>query len=94
MPVVLRVPFDDTTHRIQVSTTTARRLASLPKDKHATFVDGLMRMIRAAKPDEPKPLSKAKPRVRKPKVQRRARLFEEAITEGARPVDREPEPST
>ena len=94
MPLVLRVPFDDTTHRIQVSTTTARRLASLPKDKHATFVDGLMRMIRAAKPDEPKPLSKAKPRVRKPKVRKGGRDVTEAITEGAMPVDQEAEPST
>ena len=94
MPLVLKVPFDDTTHRIQVSTTTARRLAALPKEKHAPFVDGLMRMIRAAKPEEPAPLPKAKPRIRKPKLQKKAREVTEAIKEGTMPVDREAEPST
>jgi hypothetical protein len=51
-------------------------------------------MIRAAKPEEPAPLPKAKPRIRKPKLQKKAREVTEAIKEGAMPVDREAEPST
>ena len=70
------------------------RTAALPKEKHAPFVDGLMRMIRAAKPEEPAPLPKAKPRIRKPKLQKKAREVTEAIKEGTMPVDREAEPST
>jgi hypothetical protein len=55
-------------------------------------------MIRAAKPDEPAPLPKAKPRIRKPKTQKKGRDIGREITDGiaeaAKPVDPEAGPST
>ena len=46
MPVVLKVPFGDKTHRLTITSAAAKELATLPRDQHASFTEGLLRMIR------------------------------------------------
>ena len=75
MPVILEVPCDGTTHRLTVSTATAKRLASLPVDRHASFTEGLLGLIRSNVPKEAPKVSKpvSKPRRReKPQAKKRA----------------------
>jgi hypothetical protein len=79
MPLVLQVPCGDANHRIVVSNTTAKRLATLPKEQHASFTEGLLRMIRTSTAEAPKPLPKASSKIRKPKPQAKKREVTEAI---------------
>ena len=76
MPVVLRVPFGDKTHRLTITTSAAKELATLPKDQHSAFTEGLLRMIRSSGAEV-----KRKPKARKPKPQKAARELAEEIKE-------------
>ena len=80
MPVILEVPCDGSTHRLTVSTATAKRLASLPVDRHAAFTEGLLGLIRNHAPKEAPSLTKpvSKPR-RKPKPQEKKRALKEEM---------------
>jgi hypothetical protein len=95
MPVILEVPCDGSTHRLTVSTATAKRLASLPVDRHAAFTEGLLGLIRSHAPKEApkasllgqKPVSKPR---RKPKPQEKKRALKEEmevpVTEAREPT--------
>ena len=80
MPVILEVPCDGSTHRLTVSTATAKRLASLPVDRHASFTEGLLGLIRSHAPKEAPKATKpvSKPR-RKPKPQEKQRALKEEM---------------
>ena len=90
MPVILEVPCDGSTHRLAVSTATAKRLASLPVDRHASFTEGLLGLIRSNVPKEAPKVSKpvSKPRRReKPQAKKRALKEEmEAPVEAREPT--------
>lgn len=90
MPVILEVPCDGSTHRLTVSTATAKRLASLPVDRHASFTEGLLGLIRSNVPKEAPKVSKpvSKPRRReKPQAKKRALKEEmEAPVEAREPT--------
>ena len=88
MPVVLQVPVGEKTHRLTITSAAAKHIAALPKEQHASFTEGLLRMIRASKPEVPKPLPKASTKVRKPKPAKKKREMTEVILQGAE------EPST
>jgi hypothetical protein len=75
MPVVLKVPFGDKTHRLTITSAAAKELATLPRDQHASFTEGLLRMIRLEAPKE-----KKEKRVRKRKPHKRE--VTEAINDG------------
>jgi len=81
MPVILEVPCDGSTHRLTVSTATAKRLASLPVDRHASFTEGLLGLIRSniskEAPKATKPVSKPR---RKEKPQAKKRALKEEMT--------------
>lgn len=91
MPVILEVPCDGSTHRLTVSTATAKRLASLPVDRHAAFTEGLLGLIRSHAPKEAPKVTKpvSKPR-RKPKPQEKKRALKEEmevpVTEAREPT--------
>ena len=80
MPVILEVPCDGSTHRLTVSTATAKRLASLPVDRHASFTEGLLGLIRSHAPKEAPKATKpvSKPR-RKEKPQEKKRALKEEM---------------
>jgi len=80
MPLILEVPCDGSTHRLTVSTATAKRLASLPVDRHAAFTEGLLGLIRSHAPKEAPKATKpvSKPR-RKPKPQEKKRALKEEM---------------
>ena len=77
MPVVLQVPVGEKTHRLTITSTAAKHIAALPKEQHASFTEGLLRMIRASKPEAPKALPKASTKVRKPKPAKKKREMTE-----------------
>ena len=76
MPVVLNVPFGDKTHRLTITSAAAKELATLPREQHASFTEGLLRLIRSSRADV-----KEKPKIRKRKPQKAKREINEEIKE-------------
>ena len=75
MPVVLKVPFGDKTHRLTITSAAAKELATLPREQHASFTEGLLRLIRSSRAEV-----KEKPKIRKRKPHKRE--VTEAINDG------------
>lgn len=69
MPVVVEVPLNGSTHRLTISSTTAKRLSALPVDQHASFTAGLVSMIASQiKVPEKRKRARTKPKAKKREV--------------------------